>query len=440
MPSIASATQSLLLFATGADVPISDLDGADVSPDALARLAEAGGLSGARSLELRHRNLSGASLRLANLSHVDLRQADLSGIAGGGLLLTGAQLDGASLEGADLAGADLRGVSAGEANFKAALLEDAVMRDAQLRFANFSKSIVEGADFTGADLWGAHFTGVIAHRAIFHRAKLDESRMAGAELPEVDLSHASLRRANLDGATLTGARLQDAILDGANLNGANLTGASLPNLSLTTCNLTGVSFAGAWLERTRMRARQLGAGVGEELKGDLEGAIDSYVVLERNFLSLGLSADASWAYLRKRRVTRRLHLRRAKEHAQSHQLEEAFRDYALWLADCIAEWLCDYGESLFRVARAFVSILSVFALVYWLTGSLRPREGFTGTHWWDPVNYLLFSLDSMTTVGTSEVALRPRAELGVLLSSLQTVLGTILLGLFGFVLGARIRN
>ena len=115
-------------------------------------------------------------------------------------------------------------------------------------------------------------------------------------------------------------------------------------------------------------------------------------------------------------------------------------ELTLWIGDSIAEWLCDYGESLLRVARAFLSILIVFAALYWLTGSLKAREGFSGTHLWDPVNYLLFSLNSMTTVGTSEVALRPRGELGVLMSSLQTVIGTILLGLFGFVLGARIRN
>ena len=46
----------------------------------------------------------------------------------------------------------------------------------------------------------------------------------------------------------------------------------------------------------------------------------------------------------------------------------------------------------------------------------------------------------MTTVSTSEIAPRPRTEFGVLLSNLQVEMATILLGLFGFVLGARIRN
>ncbi len=46
----------------------------------------------------------------------------------------------------------------------------------------------------------------------------------------------------------------------------------------------------------------------------------------------------------------------------------------------------------------------------------------------------------MTTVGTSEVGIKPAGQLGVLLSSIQTVMGTVLLGLFGFVLGVRVRD
>ncbi len=55
-------------------------------------------------------------------------------------------------------------------------------------------------------------------------------------------------------------------------------------------------------------------------------------------------------------------------------------------------------------------------------------------------NCLLFSLDSMIAVGTFKAALKPSGQLGALLFSVQTVAGTVLLGLFGFVLGVRMRN
>ena len=114
-----------------------------------------------------------------------------------------------------------------------------------------------------------------------------------------------------------------------------------------------------------------------------------------------------------------------------------------WLADVASEWVCDYGESVLRVLRAFLVVLIGFAAVYWASGCLEPRDAVPGAvpaARFPVVDYLLFSLDSMTTVGTSEVGLKPGGQLGVLLSSVQTVMGTVLLGLFGFVLGARMRN
>ncbi len=397
--------------------------------------------AGRPGLRLRDRAMAGVSLRHADLSGADLARSDLSGVKGAGIVLTDSCLEGTNFAGADLIGASLCAASAGEANFSEALLEDANLHGAHLRFARFADTIMDGANLSDADLWGANFNKAAAERADFRRSRLDESSLAGADMAAADFTGASLRQADLTGARLRGATLRDAVMDGANLAGADLTGAVLPNVSLSACMLTHARFAGAWLERTRMRSSQLGGQVGEEVAGDLEGAIESYIVLEQNFLSLGSKEDASWAYRRRRRVGRRLHGRESAAAFGKRKWATAGLSAAQWLGDSVAEWLCDYGESVGRVVRAFFAILIGFALLYWLTGSLGPREGFMVIrHSSAVVSYLLFSLDSMTKGGTSEVALRPSGELGLLLSSLQTVVGTILLGLFGFVLGARIRK
>lgn len=391
-------------------------------------------------LRLRERQMAGANLSRADLSGADLGGTNLQGVKGVGLGLRNACLEGTDLTEADLIGANLSAVSAGEANFSGALLEDADLRKGQLRFAIFTDAIMDGADLSGADLWGARLGKAAAERTLFRNTRLDESSLAEADLSSADFTGATLRRADLSGAVMRGATFRDAVLDGADLSGADLSGAVMPNVSLATSKLTHARFAGAWLERTRMRANQFGGFVGEEHAGDLEAAVDSYIVLERNFLSLGSAEDASWAYRRRRRVGRALHAKQSRAALQAKHWRGSLLPAANWLGDALAEWLCDYGESLARVARAFFVILIAFALLYWLTGSLALRDGIIARHVFTPINYLLFSLDSMTTVGTSEVALKPAGELGILLSSLQTVIGTILLGLFGFVLGARIRS
>lgn len=440
-----SATQALLQFAATeeSDAPLSNFDEADVSHRSLgSQVKDQAWWDPERSgLKLRQRSLSGASLRRADLTHADLAGASLTSVKGAGLNLTRACLEGTDLTDADLIGATLVSASAGEANFSGALLEDADLHAAHLRFAQFTDTIMDGANLSDADLWGGQFDKVAAERTNFARSRLDESSMVDAELSSSDFTGASLRKANLTNAKLRGAVLRDAVLDGANLSSTDLSGAVMPNVSLTTCTLTHAKFAGAWMERTRMRASQLGGQVGEEVAHDLEAALESYIVLERNFLSLGSTDDASWAYRRRRRVGRALHAKQSLQALKAKSWPACIVSASQWLGDSAAEWLCDYGESLARVARAFFCLLIGFAAVYWMTGSLAPREGVAVVrHSYSMINYLLFSLDSMTTVGTSEVALRPSGELGMLLSSLQTVLGTITLGLFGFVLGARIRN
>lgn len=382
--------------------------------------------------------LARASLRKANLANADLSGADLSGAQASGVTLARARLEEAVLRGADLIGADLSHADAGEADLADTLLEDAKLTGAGLRFADLTGSVMDGADARDADLWGAKLGGVAAERANFAGARFDEADLSDADLTAATLTGASFRRANLSGARLRRATMRDAAFEGANLSRADLAGAILPHVVLTGCDLTHIYVAGAWMERTRMRANQLGGMIGEEAAGDYAAAREAYIVLEQNFRSLGSAEEESWAFRRRRRVGKALNRERTLAAIKRRDTRAAVAEGARWLGDIGAEWLCDYGESIARVMRAFGCVLLVFALVYWLTGTLEARvPGPTGLKL---VNYLLFSLDSMTTVGTGEVAVKPNGQLGELLSSIQTVIGIVLLGLLGFVLGVRIRR
>ena len=443
-----AATAALLRFADPqqrGQQPPTAFDGADLSAAGLGAQVHGAAWWDAKhgGVRLRECCLAGASLRGANLSGADLAGADLSKAECSGIILHGARLEEANLQGADLIGGVLTGMDAGEADFSATLLEDAKLQSARLRFANFTDAVMDGVDASGADLWGAKLLRVEAQRANLREARLDEAKLDDADLTSADLTGASLRRAKLSGARLRGANLRDAVLDGANLDGADLSGAVLPHVALTSCSLRQVRFAGAWLERTRMYAHQLGGAIGEEAAGDFEAAREGYIVLEQNFRTLGSADDASWAFRRRRRMGKRLHAQRGRTALGQRAIGAAIRPSLQWLGDVASEWLCDYGESVARVLRAFLVVLFGFAAVYWLSGCLEPREAATGAApaaRFPIVDYLLFSLDSMTTVGTSEVGIKPNGQLGVLLSSIQTVMGTVLLGLFGFVLGVRMRN
>ena len=373
--------------------------------------------------------LRGASLQEAVLDGVDLTRADLSDAALRSASLSGACLEGASLARADLTGADLTAVRASEADLRDALLEDARFPGAVLRFAHLGGALLEHADFTDADLWGAKLDGAEMPYATLRRVVAQEASMVGTDLSGASLEEADLRKADLSGALL---------------RGADLTDASLPRANLSTCDLHHVRLAGAWLESTRLRVDQLGGALGEEVAGDFDAARQGYLNLEQNFRDLGVPDSASWAYRRARRMGKRHTRGLARAALRGRRWREAALNAALTASDSFAEWLCDYGESLPRVLRAFVTVLLCFALYYAASGSLLHEvagpNGPVLRPTWAPGDILGFSFLEMCTSSTPDIGLRPASRLVLFVASLQYIVGVVLIGLFGYVLGNRIRR
>lgn len=118
-----------------------------------------------------------------------------------------------------------------------------------------------------------------------------------------------------------------------------------------------------------------------------------------------------------------------------------------YLADQLVEWLCDYGESVQRVLAALVVVYVAFVAIYGVTGAVTRTTttplGVTRQVVRSVPDLALFSLTAMTS-GKSVAAPTTGLEASDadvhLLIALQSVLGIVLLGLFGFVLGNRVRR
>ena len=162
-------------------------------------------LMGARTI-----NLRGRDLRFARLDRAELPQTDL----------TGARLDGASLTGADLRGARL-GCANASALPRVGRPRKGGLHVGQGRVRRRAEQMT-GAKLTGADLRGANFDEAVLAKAndralmigaTFERAKLGDRADLSGDVPDA----ASLLRAGLQGAVLTGARLEMADLTDATL-------------------------------------------------------------------------------------------------------------------------------------------------------------------------------------------------------------------------------
>jgi uncharacterized protein YjbI with pentapeptide repeats len=375
---------------------------------------------------------------------VGLRRLDLRGASLRGARLHGALLEEADLAGADLAGADLQGADLSGATLRGTLMEGADLRKAVLRFLDAAGSILEDAKLQGADLWGAQMQGADLSGADLQGATLEEADLQGADLAGVDFRGAILKRANLKGADLRGADLRGAILGLTNLEGALLQDAHLEELDLTNCTLLHIHGCGARLERTRLDQEELGGALGEELSGDYGAARKGYLALERNFNELGDHDAARWAYWRRRRMEKREALRQAQAAWREHRGGAAARLTLKYAADQLVEWICDYGESVWRVLGTLLVIYALFVLVYGLTGTvLRVEHGPAGevrSPTYEAADLALFSLTAMTSPGNPPDYLVPRNELAYFLTGVQTLLSIFLTGLMGFVAGNRIRR
>jgi hypothetical protein len=133
-------------------------------------------------------------------------------------------------------------------------------------------------------------------------------------------------------------------------------------------------------------------------------------------------------------------LQQSGEAWKSRSWREAIRHSLQFTTDLTAELICDYGESVFRVLVALVSVYLFFAVGFGITGSVIRHSGNSApviTH--NPIDIALFSFAALT--GASwPVGLEPRNATVQLFSCLQALLIAGFTGLFGFVLGNRIRR
>ena len=99
------------------------------------------------------------------------------------------------------------------------------------------------------------------------------------------------------------------------------------------------------------------------------------MALEQNFRGLGDPEAASWAYRKGRRMGKLEARHQALLGLRERRWVDARKNVTYWASDVFAEWLCDYGESLLRVTRAFLVVFLVFLAYYDLSGSLVRDTG-----------------------------------------------------------------
>ena len=128
---------------------------------------------------------------------------------------------------------------------------------------------------------------------------------------------------------------------------------------------------------------------------------------------------------------------------------EASASYFKFYSDILVEWLCDYGQSVWRVAgwmAALLFIIGPFLLsglggIVWSENLYRQYSALPSAWhrlWFWYYHYFLYSFNVLTTANFSD--LRPINDAVKLASGLLAIVGVVLAGLLGFIAGNRIRR
>jgi uncharacterized protein YjbI with pentapeptide repeats len=351
--------------------------------------------------------LSGAILERCNLRRARLEGADLSRT----------DLFKADLRQCSLTDANLQEASLGEANLEGSWLVRANMRGARLLSARLSGAALTEADLEGAVLWGADLRSAHLHWARMQRADLRGADLRGADLVGADARDAILWDANLVGTTLSDADLRKARLQNADLSRAHLEFAALESTDLSRIK----SMCGAFVYGTRwgdnfLEMEKLGPRVGEEEDGEYLRAAAAYMALCRLYRDSPKPWAASWAYMKARTMGRKaVSPRYARPALGQHTVR--------WMGDWLAELTCGYGEKPGRPLVWAGAALAVFPLLYRMSGGVVLGTG-NAPSWLGLFTYSIATFATLKLDGFRVVTATAQ-----LLSSLQSLLGLMLLGL-----------
>lgn len=318
----------------------------------------------------------------------------------------------------------------------------------RLEGEDFSGKNLKRYDFTNAELISCNFDKAIICASSFKKTTLTECRFRGAVIEWTDFRYARFEAGTFEDATITNCDFYRTFFDGIIL---------FSNAKISLCSLNKTYFGDsafikknnivngriiqqdekAWRkflvdwhnmslgERTNDNNVQSDWNPDESLKHRWAEAEEIYKNFSALWTGHGFIADGNWAYVQ----GRRMELRRMAVSLMSRNVPLKEKMLLPWriLMNFLSEIMFGYGESMFRMIVTYT--LSVFVFAWFFCSNISMLEYGEA---------LAVSLKNMA--GMDSEIIQDVSPLVDMLNIVQTTIGIILTGIFGFILGNKIRN
>lgn len=351
------------------------------------------------------------------------------------------RLDGAKISNVD-AQLDFDDCSLQQAEFDNVELEHSSFVNTNLLFAEFSNYCAfNGSDFTRARLEDVTAEGVGFFNCTLSNSKLSGNftgaGFSGADISNSslagDFSEASFHKTNLSDCSAEGVDFSNSGLGAADMTRSDLRGADLCNARLYQTQLSGIQIN----DRTNF---------GDRTVYETDSSID--IIIDTSWDVHRFEA-AAWVYRRIQSICQEQALSEKARHFHVRK-REARRKLAWcdnnYLSAIVSEtdrFLTRHGESPRRVLFWSISTLLLSTGLYSIGGIqydgakyiLLGDSGVNNPFFVISMS-LYFSISSFSTGGYGDVL--PASDLSRTIAGAESLIGTLLIALFIFVLGRRV--
>lgn len=343
-----------------------------------------------------------------------------------------------------VADVDLGGMTLEKIDFSGCTITNVNFKDAYLRHCKFDEAVMDSCDFD--------HSGPAAEPTLqsvsFRKAKLDNCRFRYAYMVWSDFRYARINQGTLEDAVVDycdfyrcfmegviifkHARVSNSSLnntyfgDAANIRRENLVKGRIvqQNKQVFTKFLVDWHNFGTG-ERTNDSRQVSDWSADDAVKNRWNEAEDIYKTLNGLWNEKGYIADANWAYVQGRRMERR----RMIADMSNPKISFWTKVGNVWriITNTLSDLFFGYGESMLKMILTYVVMVFLFAFLF--SEEVSPLAY---------VDALGVSLKNM--VGVDSDVLAGVSPLVDMLNLIQTTLGIVLTGIFGFILGNKIRN
>ncbi|AKB85403.1 pentapeptide repeat-containing protein [Methanococcoides methylutens] len=313
--------------------------------------------------------------------------------------------------------------------FKKANLNEIIFDNAILINCNFDKANLNHTSFLNCKLINCRFREAIISWCNFKYSKISGTTFESSNIEYCDFYRALFSGVNIFiNCSISNTGLPD-IRDGATIGKSNLKNHKILQQNEELYR----TFLEEWYRRRP-----------EGTEWDWEASLNKrfsdakviFELLSGFWLSKGHIGDSNWAYLQAKKMEREqlkneLKLKGKNAPSFYHKIKNIYSLFSNYSID----FICGYGESLYKTMGTFISITILFAIFYYILLTYIYSIELPDTYLYNPI---MISLKNMVAMSTEEVT---NMFLGFdIIMIIQRIFGILLIAIFGFILGNKVRH